>query len=100
MNKFKGTPGPWFADNSRAVGPKSTEDDQSYGMIIPVGWVEFDPEIDVQVANQQIMASSPRLLELLIKCVDALDEVSYQAWCGEIIDEARAAIAEALGESK
>lgn len=100
MNEFKGTPGPWFADNGRAIGPKSTEDDQSYGMIIPVGWVEFDPEVEVQVANQRIMAASPRLLELLIKCADALEEASSQQWCGSIIDEARAEIAKALGESK
>ena len=100
MNEFKGTPGPWFIDNGRAIGPKSTEDDQSYGMIIPVGWVEFDPEVEVQVANQRIMAASPRLLELLIKCVDALEEVSSQQWCGPIIDEARAEIAKALGESQ
>lgn len=40
------------------------------------------------------------LLEALIKCADALDEVSYQSWCGEIIDEARAAIAKATGETK
>lgn len=100
MNEFKGTPGPWFGDNGRAIGPKSTEDDQSYGMIIPVGWVEFDHEVEVQVANQRIMAASPRLLELLIKCVDALEEVSSQQWCGPIIDEARAEIAKALGESQ
>ncbi|WP_236527781.1 hypothetical protein, partial [Escherichia coli] len=65
MNEFKGTPGPWFGDNSRAIGPKSTEDDQSYGMIIPVGWVEFDPEVEVQVANQRMMAAAPELLEAL-----------------------------------
>lgn len=65
MNEFKGTPGPWFGDNSRAIGPKSTEDDQSYGMIIPVGWVEFDPEVEVQVANQRIMAAAPELLDAL-----------------------------------
>lgn len=65
MAQFKGTPGPWFGDNGRAIGPKSTEDDQSYGMIIPVGWVEFDPEIEVQVANQRIMAAAPELLEAL-----------------------------------
>lgn len=65
MNEFKGTPGPWFIDNGRAIGTKSTEDDQSYGMIIPVGWVEFDPEIEVQVANQRIMAAAPELLDAL-----------------------------------
>lgn len=65
MNEFKGTPGPWLIDNGRAIGPKSTEDDQSYRMIIPVGWVEFDPEVEVQVANQRIMAAAPELLDAL-----------------------------------
>lgn len=65
MEEFKGTRGPWFSDNTRAIGPISTEDDQSYGMVIPVGWVEFDLEIEVQVANQQIMAAAPELLDAL-----------------------------------
>lgn len=100
MNEFKGTPGPWFIDNGRAIGPKSTEDDQSYGMIIPVGWVEFNPEIEVQVANQQIMASAPELLESLREVIGSLGVmVKDPENCPEII-KARAAIAKALGESQ
>lgn len=97
--EFKGTPGPWFRDNSRAIGPKSTEDDQSYGMVIPVGWVEFDPEIEVQVANQNIMAAAPRLLDVAISLLEALESENPKAY-SDIIDEARAEIAKALGESK
>lgn len=99
MTQFKGTPGPWFGDNGRAIGPKSTEDDQSYGMIIPVGWVEFDPEIEVQVANQRIMAAAPELLEalqgLLIRVADDEEYGPEHA-----ITIARAAITKATGETK
>lgn len=94
MNEFKGTPGPWFGDNSRAIGPKSTEDDQSYGMIIPVGWVEFDPEVEVQVANQRMMAAAPELLEAL-QIICFFEDISSAQ--REI---AEAAIAKALGESQ
>ncbi|WP_142483221.1 hypothetical protein [Klebsiella pneumoniae] len=94
MNEFKGTPGPWFIDNGRAIGPKSTEDDQSYGMIIPVGWVEFDPEVEVQVANQRMMAAAPELLEAL-QIICFFEDISSSQ--REI---AEAAIAKALGESQ
>lgn len=94
MNKFKGTPGPWFIDNGRAIGPKSTEDDQSYGMIIPVGWVEFDPEVEVQIANQRMMAAAPELLEAL-QIICFFEDISSAQ--REI---AEAAIAKALGESQ
>lgn len=94
MKEFKGTPGPWFIDNGRAIGPKSTEDDQSYGMIIPVGWVEFDPEVEVQVANQRMMAAAPELLEAL-QIICFFEDISSAQ--REI---AEAAIAKALGESQ
>lgn len=95
MNEFKGTPGPWFGDNSRAIGPKSTDDDQSYGMVIPVGWVEFDHEIEVQVANQRIMAAAPELLEALQMIMNGDFYVSKES-----ADAAQAAIHKALGEFK
>lgn len=94
MNEFKGTPGPWFGDNSRAIGPKSTEDDQSYGMIIPVGWVEFDPEVEIQVANQRMMAAAPELLDAL-QIICFFEDISSAQ--REI---AEAAISKALGESQ
>ena len=93
--EFKGTPGPWFRDNSRAIGPKSTEDDQSYGMIIPVGWVEFDPDIEVQVANANLIAAAPELLEALQMIMTGDFYMPKES-----ADAARAAIAKALGESK
>lgn len=95
MSEFKGTPGPWFGDDSRAIGPKSTEDDQSYGMVIPVGWVEFDPEIEAQVANQNIMAAAPELLEALEMLVVFTTPTKRNA---AALSKAYSAIAKALGE--
>lgn len=105
-DEFKGTPGPWFGDNGRAIGPKSTEDDQSYGMIIPVGWVEFDHEVEVQVANQQIMAAAPELLDALQDMLSGWKYIREQhgdlygvGW-DRAQNKAIEAITKALGESK
>lgn len=105
MTQFKGTPGPWFGDSGRAIGPKSTENDQSYGMIIPVGWVEFDPEVEVQVANQRIMAAAPELLEALQNLM--INYSDFRERTGRngdpqnpLILSALAAINKATGETK
>lgn len=97
MREFKGTPGTWFIDNGRAIGPKSTEDDQSYGMIIPVGWVESDPEFEVQVANQRMMAAAPELLEALEMLVVFTTPTKRNA---AALNKAYSAIAKSLGESQ
>lgn len=97
MKEFKGTPGPWVADKtSRAAGPISRDDDQSYGMVIPVAWVEFDPEVEIQASNQNLIAAAPELLEALIKLVDVVDDMVH----GPSTDAAHAAIKKALGETK
>ncbi|USB65900.1 hypothetical protein [Klebsiella pneumoniae] len=96
MEEFKGTRGPWFSDNTRAIGPISTEDDQSYGMVTPVGWVEFDPEIEVQVANQKMMAAAPELLESLRECMEHMIWMSDEA--KQCYARAEAVIAKALGK--
>lgn len=95
MDKFSGTPGPWVADKtSRSVGPISRDDDQSYGMVIPVAWIEFDPEIEIQAANQNIIAAAPELLEALKDVLHAYDKHGeHSEW-----DFARSAIAKALGK--
>lgn len=74
MKEFKGTPGPWLV-------------------------TEIDDD-DLSEKSSTMIAAASELLEAVIKCVDALDEVSSQQWCGPIIDEARAAISKALGESQ
>ena len=95
MKEFQGTPGPWIADKtSRAVGPVSHDDDQSYGILIPVTWVEFDQDVEIQASNQRLIAAAPELLEALIKLVDIVDDMVH----GPSTDAAHSAINKALGE--
>ncbi|WP_105739368.1 hypothetical protein [Cronobacter dublinensis] len=103
MKGFKGTLGPWAASTSdRSIGPICRDDDQSYGMILPVAWVEFDGEPGIHHANARLIAAAPDLLEALQLSVDAMKEgryVSYPEWHG-VINKARAAIAKAIGEEE
>lgn len=106
MEVFKGTPGPWSADKtSRAVGPISHDDDQSYGMLIPVAWVEFDTEVEIQASNQNLIAAAPELLEALQNLISGYEDMSevgmFDMLChGDEIQAANAAIKKALGENQ
>lgn len=92
MSEFRGTKGPWVADKkSRAIGPISKEDDQSYGMVIPVAWVEFDAEVEIQAANAQLIAAAPQLLE-------ALQEAMKFSMSEEAYNKCSAAVSKALGQ--
>lgn len=98
MKEFKGTPGPWIADKtSRAVGPVSHDDDQSYGILIPVAWVEFDQDVGIQASNQRLIAAAPELLEAL---QETINEVGH--WLStqnpELKEKIESAINKALGE--
>lgn len=97
--EFKGTPGPWVASKTgRGIGPISGLDDQSFGVIIEVAYVEFDPEIEIQVANANLIAAAPELLEALQNMVEAYQ---YEASIDNpALLSARAAIAKALGKKQ
>lgn len=98
MKDFKGTPGPWIADKtSRAVGPVSHDDDQSYGILIPVAWVEFDQDVGIQTSNQRLIAAAPELLEAL-KLILSYHDDGNCVLHKEDVSMARAAINKALGE--
>lgn len=105
MGNFKGTPGPWVAcKTSRAVGPISRDDDQSYGMVIPVAWIEFDQEVEIHESNQNLIAAAPELLEALRQLRDYVEDVC--AVSSSDCDKehplmlATAAINKALGEKQ
>ncbi|CZY59658.1 hypothetical protein [Enterobacter hormaechei] len=104
MKEFKGTPGPWVASKTdRSIGPVSRDDDQSYGMILPVAWVEFDGNDAYQQANANLIAAAPDLFEALQCLVKSYDEFRTRTGRGtkpqalELLN-ARAAISKALGE--
>lgn len=103
MKEFKGTPGPWVTSKTdRSIGPVSRDDDQSYGMILPVAWVEFDGNDAFQQANANLIAAAPDLLKELQKLREYVINV-----CG-VDDEdcdsehplmsSQSAISKALGE--
>lgn len=99
MKEFKGTPGQWIADKtSRAVGPVSHDDDQSYGILIPVAWVEFNQDMGIQASNQRLIAAAPELLEALQKMFRAGQKQNWNERYESEMNAARAAIAKALGE--
>lgn len=101
MKEFKGTPGPWIADKtSRAVGPVSHDDDQSYGILIPVAWVEFDQDLGIQASNQRLIAAAPELLEALQRMVNKAHKQNWNDAYPEELQSAQAAINKALGETK
>lgn len=96
--EFRGTPGPWVRESAgRGIGPVSEDDDQSYGMVIPVAYVDFGESDEVQNANANLIAAAPDLLEalqdLLIRVADDEEYGPEHA-----ITRARAAISKALGE--
>ena len=63
---MKHTPGPWKVFNNREIGPISKEDDQSYGVMLPVAYIEqYDYPNDYE-ANARLIAAAPELLEALI----------------------------------
>lgn len=106
MKEFKGTPGPWVADKtSRAVGPISRDDDQSYGILIPVAWVEFETEVEIQASNQNLIAAAPELLEALKELISGYEDREQSGMFdmlvhGDLIQKANAAINKALGEKQ
>lgn len=98
MKEFKGTPGPWVTDKtSRAIGPVSKDDDQSYGMVIPIAWVEFDPEIEIQVANANIIGAATELFSA-VNLILELQLRGFITLGDKHTGTLRAAIAKALGE--
>ncbi|MGK9174141.1 hypothetical protein KXR87_13050 [Yokenella regensburgei] len=105
MSGFKGTPGPWIASTSdRSIGPVCKDDDQSYGMIIPVAWVEFDGKPGHHQANANLIAAAPELLEALRQLREYVEDMHAAQYGHNWVDEshpmflAQAAIAKALGD--
>lgn len=57
----KHTPGPWFVSRKHEVGPRSKEDDQSNGMIVPLA----DVYGDNRNQDARLIAAAPDMLAAL-----------------------------------
>lgn len=70
----KATPGPWAAERDQ-VGPRSQEDDQSYGMLIPVAYIErFDWPENADANKSLIAAANPATILALLQHVRELSK--------------------------
>lgn len=66
----------WQYDKfTRGVGPVSQDDDQSYGMVLPIAYVEFDEDESVQLRNAKLIAAAPQMLKALRRCESALSNI-------------------------
>lgn len=99
MEGFKGTRGPWVASKTdRSIGPISKDDDQSYGMILPVAWVEFNGKPKHQEADANLIASAPELLQALQSMLSKAYKQNWNDNYPEEVEAAQAAISKALGK--
>lgn len=70
----------WQYDKfTRGVGPVSQDDDQSYGMVLPIAYVEFDEDESVQLRNAKLIAAAPQMLKALLRCESALSNIPLPA---------------------
>lgn len=109
MEKFKGTPGPWFvSDNNSEVNEKLS--DKGYHFISTESGFysdEHDSGFElagcISIADANLIASAPDLLESLQWAMNKIGGYTQRTksngdYC-DAVDRARAAIARALGKN-
>lgn len=96
MEEFKGTPGPWFFDETFNV----YEGDRDGHICTVTSWLD-ESTAD---ANGFLLAASPDLLSSLQQLLEIYDDHSGKVWTTSskrrALDNARAAVNKALGEVK
>ncbi len=109
MKEFKGTPGPWVADirgGCAAIYPSCRTDDRNIAFSSKgAKYNGMRWEIDGSVEhNFNLMAASPELLAALHQLLEIYDDNSGKVWTTSskrrALDNARAAVNKALGETK
>lgn len=106
MKEFKGTPGPWVVDGA-GVGAEFNIDSADGGTSVGITSQIFrDKDHEIRIANANLIAAAPDLLEALMDVLSEFESLIDAAWEStedhdkERINKARSAIAKALGESK
>ena len=89
MSETKFTPGPWIIDG-QGIGPKSFADDQSYGITMPVAYIEEYDWPEEYKANSYLIAAAPTMYEVL-------DWLDHRGGLGL---EAHAVISTALAQAR
>lgn len=103
MNEFKGTPGPWSLQ-VEACDQTVALDIMGCGVCVSsaIPWSsDTECDVDKAVANANLIAAAPELLEALQLCEEFMSLLPSTGFDGLArIEGARAAIAKALGEIK
>lgn len=99
--EFKGTPGPWEVEDNGFFYDINAVRGTVGNVCSSANWFDNDEHRGpVALANAQLIATAPELLEALQEMVGSLGVmVSDPAHCPEII-KARAAINKALGKHR
>lgn len=98
MKEFEGTQGPWHVSDE---GTLVVRDDMWFSHVASnIGYSTYDED----VANANLIASSPELLSALQRLLEIYDDQSGKVWTTSskrrALDNARAAVNKALGETK
>lgn len=98
MKEFKGTPGPWHVSDEGCVVIR--DDDFFSHVASNIGY----PSDEEDMANANLIASSPELLSALQQLLEIYDDQSGKVWTTSskrrALDNARAVVNKALGETK
>lgn len=99
MGEFKGTHGPW---NYCANEPDWVTDSNDNIAVARV--TRYNADAEAQHANAKLIAASPELLSALQQLLEIYDDQSGKVWTTSskrrALDNARAAVNKALGETK
>ena len=99
MKEFKGTRGPW---NYRDDEPEWVTDSNDNIAVARVTC--YNTDANAQHANAKLIAASPELLSALQQLLEIYDDHSGKVWTTSskrrALDNARAAVNKALGETK
>lgn len=99
-SEFKGTPGPWEVEDNGYFYDINAVRGTVGNVCSSANWFDNDEHRGpVAMANAQLIASAPRLLEVAISLLEALESENPVAH-SDTINLARAEIAKALGESQ
>lgn len=95
MKEFKGTPGPWLFNGYEIESEQCDYIADVYGT---------KASTDEEKANANLIAASPELISALQQLLEIHDDQSGKAWTTSskrrALDNARAAVNKALGETK
>lgn len=99
MEEFKGTPGPWNYHDDEPDWVTDSNDNIAVARV-----TRYNTDASAQHANAKLISASPDLLSALQQLLEIYDDHSGKVWTTSskrrALDNARAVVNKALGETK